>query len=646
MKTYKSANIRNVAFAGHNHSGKTTLVEALLFKSGAVTKMGSIYKGDTVCDHDPEEQKRKISLNTSLAYMEWKDTKINIIDTPGQFDFIGGMSEGIRAAETVVITVSAKEGVQIGTIKAYNEAVKQKKAVVFVVTKSDDTEAKFDKTLADIKLQFGGTVCNFTDRAALSELIAETDENLMEKFFGGEEFTDEEIAKGQQRGLSQGILAPVVSVPAVDGDEVEALLNMIANAFPSPVDVDGEPLSDGKKVKYDESAKGMSAFVFKTIADPFVGKMSLVKIVTGSLGAKTEPTNARTGEVERFGKLLVVKGKNQEDLTEAFAGDIVTITKLDAITGDALYTAGATEYNFAQIEFPPAVFFKAIAAKGKGDEAKISGAIKRICEEDPVLNYVNNTETRQRVIGGLGDQHLEVAITKMKTKFGVDVELSEPIIAYRETIRKKVTGVEGTHKKQSGGAGQYGKVVMDFEPHTEDELVFEEKIVGGTVSKQFFPAVEKGLRESILHGAVAGYPVVRIKATLTDGKMHPVDSKEVAFIQAAKLAFKAGMKNASPCLLEPILSMKILVGNDSTGDVMGVVNKRRGAVLGTTPVGNNMTEVTAEMPQSETMDFALVILQMTKGLGSFTQEFARYETLPPNLENEVIKNAPKYEHGE
>jgi elongation factor G len=655
MKTYKCKNIRNICFAGHNGSGKTTLIEALLFKSGAVSKMGAVTDGNTVSDHDPEEIKRKISLNTSLAFMEWKNCKINIIDTPGQFDFIGGMYEGIRAAETVIITVSAKDGVQVGTIKAYNEAVKQGKAVVFVVTKSDDADAKFDKTLDGIKAQFGSAVCNFADKAALSELIAETDEDLMEKFFGGEEFTDEEIAKGQNAGLAQGILAPVVSVPSVDGAEVEALLDFIVSALPAPSDVPGEPLADGSKLKYDDyswendaSKRSLNAFVFKTIADPFVGKMSLVKIITGSLTAKTEPVNLRTGEVERFGKLLAVKGKKQEDLTEAFAGDIVTITKLDATTGDALYLSekGTGTCAFAPIEFPPAVFFKAIAAKGKGDEAKISSAIKKVLEEDRVLSYVNNAETRQRVIGGLGDQHLDVVIGKMKAKFGVDVELSDPIIAYRETIRKKVTGVEGTHKKQSGGAGQYGKVVMDFEPHGEDDLIFEEKIVGGTVSKQFFPAVEKGLRESILHGAVAGYPVVRLKATLTDGKMHPVDSKEVAFISAAKIAFKAGMKQASPCLLEPILSMKITVGNDNTGDVMAIVNKRRGSVLGQNSIGNNMIEIEAEMPQAETTDFALVILQMTKGLGSFTQTFARYEMLPPALEADVIANAPKYDHGE
>jgi elongation factor G len=464
----------------------------------------------------------------------------------------------------------------------------------------------------------------------------------MDKFLEEGEFSDDEFAKGLKAGLSKGDIAPVVQVTSTTGEGIVELLDLIVSSFPAPCDCEGEQCADNKKAAYDES-KPLTAFVFKTIADPFVGKMSLVKIITGSLNAKTEPLNLRTGEPERFGKLLALKGKKQEDLAEAFAGDIVTITKLNATTGDALCAAGTkADVQFAPVEFPVAVFFQAIAAKGKGDEAKISGAIQKILEEDKVLSYVNNSETRQRVIGGLGDQHLGVVVSKMKAKFGVDVELSEPIIAYRETLRKKVTGVEGTHKKQSGGAGQYGKVVMDFEPHDGDELIFEEKIVGGTVSKQFFPAVERGLKESILHGAVAGYPVVRLKATLVDGKMHPVDSKEVAFISAAKIAFKAGMKQASPCLLEPILSMKILVGNDNTGDVMAIVAKRRGSVLGQNSMGNNMIEIEAEMPQSETTDFALVILQMTKGLGSFTQQFARYQALPSELEAEVIANAPKH----
>jgi elongation factor G len=641
MKTYKCKDIRNIALAGHGGSGKTTLAEALLFKSGGTDRMGKTVDGNTVCDHDPEEIKRKISLNISLAYTEWKNTKINIIDTPGQFDFIGGMYEGIRAAETVIIALSAKDGVQVGTIKAYNEAVKQKKAKVFVVTKNDEENADFAKTLAGLKSQFGGAVCELSDRDTISELIAGTDEALMEKFLETMELSDDEINKGLTAALAGGDIVPVVAVTAASGDGIEALLDLIVNSFPSPSDCSGETSGD-KKIKYDDSAP-LSAFVFKTIADPFVGKMSFVKIVTGTMNPKTEPINLRTGETERFGKLLALKGKKQEDLTEACAGDIVTITKLSATTGDALCAAG-TSAEFAPVEFPVAVFFQAVSAKGKGDEAKISDAIQKILEEDKVLSYVNNSETRQRVIGGLGDQHLGVTISKMKSKFGVDVELSEPIIAYRETIRKKVVNIEGKHKKQSGGAGQFGVVVMEFEPHTEDQMVFEERVFGGSVPKQFFPAVEKGLKESVEHGVLAGYPVVRLKATLVDGKYHPVDSKEIAFVQAARLAFKEGMKQASPCLLEPILSMKILVGDENTGDVMGIVNKRRGSVLGTSSIGGGMTQVDAEMPQAETSDFALVILQMTKGLGSFTTEFARYQELPQTLEAEVIANAPEVKH--
>jgi elongation factor G len=647
MKSYKCKDIRNIALAGHGGSGKTTLAEALLFKSKGIDRMGKVTDGSTVSDYDAEEIKRKISLNTSLAYTEWKNTKINILDTPGQFDFIGGMSEGVRAAEVVIITLSAKDGVQVGTIKAYNEAVKQGKGMVFAVTKNDEENASYDKALQGLKDEFGASVCEFSDKDTLSELIAETDEELMDKFLDAGEFSDEEFSKGLKIGLGNGGITPVVSVTATSGDGVEEFLDTIVSSFPAPCDVEGEALSgdDGKKQKYDEGAP-LSAFVFKTVADKHVGKMSFVKIITGSLNAKTEPVNSRTGEPERFGKLLAVKGKKQEDLAEAFAGDIVVVTKLNAVTDDALCAPGK-KVEFAKIEFPVAVFFQAIAAKGKGDEGKISDAISKILEEDKVLSYTNNSETRQRVIGGLGDQHLGVTVSRMKAIFGVEVELSEPIIAYRETIRKKVTGIEGKHKKQSGGAGQFGVVIMDFEPnHETDELVFEEKVVGGSVPKQFFPAVEKGLKERILHGMVAGYPVVKLKATLTDGKYHPVDSKEVAFIQAGKRAFEAGVKAANPCLLEPILSMKILVGNDNTGDVMGIVNKRRGAVLGTTPVGSKMTEVDAEMPQSETSDFALVILQMTKGLGSFTQEFARYQELPQMLEADVIAKAPKYEHGE
>ena len=677
MKTYKCKNIRNIALAGHGGSGKTTLAEALMYLSGGIDRMGKIADGNTVCDYDPDEIKRKISLNTALAYAEWKDVKINIVDTPGQFDFIGGMYEGIRATESVIITLPAKDGVQVGTIKAYKEARKQKKATMFVVTKMEEENSSFYKCLEELKTSFGPTICpimvpfdkygtvesyiNLLEmkaykyengkatevpmpasenrlkglRAAMAEAIAETDEELMMKFFEneGEDFTEAEIIKGLHDGVDQGIITPVVCCSAETLAAVDKLLDTIIYMLPSPDERKDE------QVDYDES-KPLSAYVFKTVADPFVGKMSYVKIVTGVLTAKVDMVNATTGEPEKFGKMLALRGKKQEEMIEAYAGDIIALTKLNANTGDTLCDS-ANVFSLPRTEFPVPCYFKAIKAKDKNDEGKISAAVRRLLEEDRTLSYEHNHETHQRIIGGLGEQHIDAAVQKLRNKFGVDVVLADPLIAYRETIRKKVS-VEGKHKKQSGGHGQYGHVKIEFEPHEGDGLLFEERVFGGSVPKNFFPAVEKGLQESIVHGVLAGYPVVRLKATLFDGSYHPVDSSEQAFKMAAHLAYKAGLAQASPCLLEPIQLLKITVPDENTGDVMGIVNKRRGAVLGMNPTEPGMTEVDAELPMAETGDLATVIRQLSKGMGYFTMEFARYEQLPSNLEADVIANAPKY----
>ncbi|MGN0578771.1 MAG: elongation factor G [Ruminiclostridium sp.] len=677
MKTYKCKNIRNIALAGHGGSGKTTLAEALMYLSGGIDRMGRIADGNTVCDYDADEIKRKVSLNTALAYAEWKDVKINIVDTPGQFDFIGGMYEGIRATESVIITLPAKDGVQVGTIKAYKEARKQKKATMFVVTKMEEENSSFYKCLEELKTSFGPSICpimvpfdkygtvesyiNLLEmkaykyengkatevpmpasenrlkglRAAMAEAIAETDEELMMKFFEneGEDFTEAEIIKGLHDGVDQGIITPVVCCSAETLAAVDKLLDTIIYMLPSPDERKDE------QVDYDEG-KPLSAYVFKTVADPFVGKMSYVKIVTGVLTAKVDMVNAATGEPEKFGKMLALKGKKQEEMIEAYAGDIIALTKLNANTGDTLCDS-SNVFSLPRTEFPVPCYFKAVKAKDKNDEGKISAAIRRLLEEDRTLSYEHNHETHQRIIGGLGEQHIDAAVTKLKNKFGVDVVLADPLIAYRETIRKKVS-VEGKHKKQSGGHGQYGHVKIEFEPHEGDGLLFEERVFGGSVPKNFFPAVEKGLQESIVHGVLAGYPVVRLKATLFDGSYHPVDSSEQAFKMAAHLAYKAGLAQASPCLLEPIQLLKITVPDENTGDVMGIVNKRRGAVLGMNPTEPGMTEVDAELPMAETGDLATVIRQLSKGMGYFTMEFARYEQLPSNLEADVIANAPKY----
>ncbi len=683
MKTYKCKNIRNVALAGHGGSGKTSLAEALMYVSGGLDRMGKVADGSSVCDFDPDEIKRKISLNAALTYAEWKDVKVNIIDTPGQFDFVGEMIEGVRAAESVIIALPAKDGVQVGTIKAYNQAKAEKKASMFVVTRMEEENSNFYRVLEELKTNFGPSICpivvpfdkfgtvesyiNLLEmkayaysaggkrtevempasenrlkglRAAMAEAVAETDEELMMRYFEneGEDFTFAEIVKGIHDGIDQGVITPVVCCSGDTLASVDMLLDTIVYMLPSPDERLGEP-KEGNYIKYDENGP-LSAFVFKTVADPFVGKMSFVKVVQGRLTVSSPIVNATTGEAEKPGKVLAIKGKKQEELAEAVAGDIVALTKLNANTNDTLCDP-SNVVKYDAMVFPQACFFKGISAGNKGDDGKLGTAIRRLLEEDKTLSYSHNHETHQRILGGLGEQHIDVAVQKLKNKFGVDVETADMIIAYRETIRKKVS-VEGKHKKQSGGHGQYGHVKMEFEPGDTDELVFEERVVGGSVPKNYFPAVEKGLQESIAHGVLAGYPVVKLKATLFDGSYHPVDSSEQAFKMAAHLAYKAGLQQASPCLLEPIMSLAITVPDDNTGDVMGVINKRRGAVLGMNPVGKGITEVSAELPMAETGDFATVIRQMTRGMGGFTMEFARYEQLPSNLEAEVIANAPKF----
>lgn len=685
MKTYKCKNIRNIALLGHGGSGKTSVVEGLLYKCGEIERMGKVSDGSSVCDYDPEEIKRKVSLGTSLAYCQWKDVKINILDTPGQFDFAAGMYEGLSAAESAVITLPAKDGVQVGTIKAYREAVKRGKATMFVVTRMEEENSNFYKCLEELKTEFGPSICpivvpfdkygtvesyiNLLEmkaytyqngvptevempasenrlkglRAAMAEAVAETDEELMMRFFEneGEDFTEAELVKGLHDGIDRGYITPVVCCSGDTLAGIDMMLNTIVYMLPSPDERGGELLANGEKIAYDET-KPLAVKVFKTVADPFVGKMSYVKVVNGTLATGANVYNQANGETERLGKLLALQGKKSEEMIEAYAGDIIAVTKLNANTGDTL-TASGLGVEFAREVFPEACFYKAVAAKNKNDEGKISNAIKRMIEEDLTLSYIHNHETHQRILGGLGEQHLDAVISKMKSKFGVDVEVSEPIIAYRESIRKKVTA-EGKHKKQSGGHGQYGHVKIEFEPCESDTLIFEERVFGGSVPKNFFPAVEKGLQESMAHGVLAGYPVVNLKATLFDGSYHDVDSSEQAFKMAAHLAYKQGLPNASPCLLEPICHVNIVLDDASTGDVMTVVNKRRGTVLGMNPseTEKGMTVLEATMPQSEITDLATVIRQITRGMGYFTSEFERYDQLPQALEADVIANAPKF----
>ncbi len=671
MKTYTADSIRNVVLTGHGGSGKTALAEAMLYKCGLTDRMGNTADGNTVCDYDAEEIKRKISINSAVVSAVWKDTKINIIDAPGQFDFIGGMYEGVRAAESVIITVNGKDGVCPGTVKAYKLAEKLNKARMLAVTCMEVENSDFYKVHTELKTAFGPSVCPIVVpydkngpveayinlitmkaykynkkgvpeevsmpasenriaglRAAMAEAVAETNEDFMEKFFAGEDFTHDELIKGIHDGIASGVITPVVCCANDTLSGVDMLLDAVVSMLPSPNERKLEKI-DGEALDYDEN-KPLKAFVFKTVADPFVGKISCIKVIQGKITSKAEPVNATTGETLRFGKLVSLCGKKQEEISEACAGDIAAVTKLDANTNDTLCDASDVK-ALAPTVFPTPCYFMAVKLAGKGDEGKLSAAIKRLLEEDMTLAYVHNHETHERIIGGLGDQHLDVTAAKLKSKFGMDVVMTAPKIAYREAIRKKVT-IESKYKKQSGGHGQYGHVKIEFEPYDGEELVFEEKIFGGSVPKNFFPAVEKGLQESAEHGSIGGYPVVRLKATLIDGSYHPVDSSELAFKTAASMAFRDCMKEAQPYLLEPLQSMKILVPDDKQGDVMSVLSKRRGSVLGMNSVGDGMTELSAEAPEAEMSDFTLVLRQITQGLGEFTFEFSRYEMLPAGTE--------------
>ncbi|MFQ9884740.1 MAG: elongation factor G [Negativibacillus massiliensis] len=687
MRQYLAGRIRNIALTGHSGSGKTSLTEALLFKAGATDRLGKVADGNTVSDYDPEEIKRQVSVSTSIAPFAWGSTKINLIDTPGLFDFAGETVQGVRAAESLLICVSGKSGVDVGTEKAYKMAKDASKATMFFVSKLDADHTDFYKVFEELKATFGPTVCpivvpyvedrevksyiNLIDMkaytydekgephevempdfghrldgltAAVSEAVAETDEALFEKYFSGEQFTRDEIIRGVHTGVTNGSISPVLCGCTTNLQAIDMLLDGIVDLLPSPwekggevaVDADGEPV---EVVCTDEAP--LAAYVFKTIADPFIGKLSYIKVISGKLSADMTPINSRTGQPERLGKIIYVRGKKQEDTAYITAGDIGAVTKLAATeTGDALCDPKKV-LNFDPINFPKPCLQMAIKTEAKGDESKIASGLQRLMEEDPTIAYENNAETHQQLVSGLGEQHLDVLVSKLKNKFGVSVSLEVPRVAYRETIRKKVK-VQGKHKKQSGGHGQFGDVWIEFEPTVGDGLVFEEKVFGGAVPKSFFPAVEKGLQDCVKHGVLAGYPVVGLKATLVDGSYHPVDSSEMSFKMAASIAYKNGMPEASPVLLEPIGNLKVYVPDSNTGDIIGDLNKRRGRVLGMNPFADGLQEIEADVPMSEMSDFATAIRSMTQGRGYFTFDFARYEQLPSNLEAKVIEEAKKF----
>lgn len=688
---YTSKNIRNILVAGHAGCGKTTLVEALLYTTDSeMQRMGTVQDGNTVCDFEPEECKRQVSLSTAIAPVEYAGTKFNLLDVPGLFDFELGIHEAICAAESVLITVSARSGVTVGAEKAFHMAEKYGKSKMVFVNKCDLENANYYKILENLKTKFGPSICPcvvpvreddgsilyinlFSQKAfhyqggkqiqvdmpdmghrldglitAMSEAVAETDDALMEKFFSGEAFTTEEIVQGLAKGCRMGTITPVFCGSAVNLQGLDILLYNLKELLPSPDEArpalaqnaDGEPVE-----LICDATQPAAVYVFKTVADPFVGKLSYIKVVSGQIKNDSALVNARTGETERFGKLLYVRGKKQTDTDCLAAGDIGAVTKLPgAQTGDTLCD-GSRVVQLTKEEFPTPTLSMALHVSKKGDEAKIGSVLTRLLEEDPTLRYRVDQETGQQILAGLGEQHLDVTVAKLKSKFGVEVELTPPRIAYRESLRKKCKA-QGRHKKQTGGHGQFGDVWVEFEPCDSEELVFEEKVFGGSVPKNYFPAVEKGLRQAAQHGVLAGYPVVGLKATLLDGSYHPVDSSEMAFIMAAKLAYKAALPQAGPVLLEPVGTLKAHVPSDNTGDVMGEVTKRRGRVLGMEPDADGMQVVEAEVPMAEMQDFTTFMRQLTQGRGYFVYDFVRYEPLPEHLAEGVIAQASKLRTGE
>ena len=683
MKQYTAKNIRNIALVGHAGSGKTSLAEAAYYLTGASDRLGTITDGTTICDFDPEEIKRKASVSMAILPLEWKDTKMNFLDTPGLFDFSGGKSEGMRAAGSAVIVISGKSGVTVGAEKAFKDAQKKGIAKLFFINKLDNENADFYKVFEELKTKFGPMICplvvpyvedqkvqcyvnlleykayTYKDgkaverplpdmghrldglRTAINEAVAETSEELMEKYFSGEDFTPEELIKGLATGIRKGEIAPVYCGSALALEGVDQLLNGLIWLAPwaetvageTGVDVDGNPV----ELQVNENGQ-TAAIVFKTVVDPFVGKLLYFKVISGKVTPDSTLMNMRTGTIEKIGKVFCVRGKKQEEVPYVTAGDIGAVAKLASTsTGDTL-CAPVRQVILPGVNFESPCLSMAVTAKNKGDEEKIAFGLSRLMEEDPTITFATNNETREQILSGLGEQHLDVVVSKLKSKFGVEVTLETPKVPYRETIRKKVK-VQGRHKKQSGGHGQFGDVWVEFEPCESEDLIFEETVFGGSVPKNYFPAVEKGLRESAKKGVLAGFPMVGLKATLVDGSYHPVDSSEMAFKTAANLAYKAGIPQASPVLLEPIGYLKVSAPSDSTGDIMGDINKRRGRVMGMNPSEEEpeLTCIEAEVPMSEMGDYSTMLRSQTQGRGYFTLRFERYEEAPANVAQKVIE---------
>ena len=672
--------VRNIVLLGHGGSGKTTLAEAMLAMAGASAQL----------DYDAEEKKRGISIALSTAPATWKNVKINILDAPGNFDFAGEALSGLRAAECAVLVCGAKDGLSVGAERAWK--MLGKKPRMIFINRTDEDNSNYQTCFDALKGKFGAAVapivapvtdgaghvtaivdllhnkayevkggkaaaCAIPDsvkdevdslRAELMEAAAGADEELMEKFFETMELSSEDIAKGLKLGVHDGSVAPVLCGSAANGLGVEMLLETVLDLVPVATDMPAEQAKteDGKDVEvaYDENG-ATAAIVFKTISDQY-GKYSLVKVVRGKITGDMSLYDPTTGNTEKLGRLYAIKGQKNEEVKEIGCGDIGAIAKMDRVkTGDTLCDAKSVVV-LKGIDFAEPCYSRAIAPKTRGQEDKLGTGLNRLNEEDPTFTVNNNAETHQIVVSGAGDIQIDVLVSKLKSRFGVDTELDTPRVAYRERIRKTVQK-QGRHKKQTGGSGQFGDVWVRFEPNEEsEEMVFAEEVFGGSVPKNFFPAVEKGLREACLHGPLAGYPVVNLKAVLYDGSYHPVDSSEIAFKTAANLAYKAAMPEASPVLLEPVCELKVTVPDQYMGDILGDLNKRRGRVMGMDPTGDGEQVISAECPEAELMSYAIDLRSMTQSRGSFVMHFVRYEQCPADAQEKAIAAAKAMQDGE
>lgn len=695
MNVYTTDRIRNVVLLGHGGCGKTSLVETMAYLSGATTRMGKITDGNTISDFDKEEAKREISIQTSVVPILWEDVKINVLDTPGYFDFVGEVEEAVSVADAAIIVVSGKNGIEVGTKKAWNICEKYKLPRMVFVTDMDIDNASFRQVVEDLQELYGKKIapfhlpirenekfvgyvnvvaknanrwddkgkvneCEIPDysmenldicRDALIEAVAETSEEFMDRYFNGEEFSENEIRQALRVNVMDGSMVPVSMGSNVLAQGIYTLLDDIVKYLPSPDKRSCTGINAKSNEVYSadyDFAKPKSAYIFKTIVDPFIGKYSLIKVNSGVLKQDDLLFNHHRDIEEKIGKLYILSGNKTEEVPELHAGDIGALAKLtDAATTDSLSTkANPILYIRTSISTP--YTYMRYKAKNKGDEDKISQSLQKMMQEDLTLKAVNDSENGQMLMYGMGDMHLEVVGSKLQTRYKIEIELSKPKVAFRETILKK-SDVEYKYKKQSGGHGQYGHVKMTFEPSGDLEKAYEfaETVVGGAVPRNFFPAVEKGLIEAVKKGPMAAYPVVGVKAVLYDGSYHPVDSSEMAFKLAATQAFKKGFMQATPVLLEPIATLKVVVDDDYTGDVMGDLNKRRARVLGMNPTESNQTEIQADIPYTEIFGYSNVLRSMTGGSGDFSYEFARYEQAPAALaESEVARRANKLDNEE